>query len=73
MVPPITSSVSITPENVKDLTDKELDLVVAEKQRRITTNFKDSQESAEKIPELEKENHKIDFGLTTEQRAILKI
>ena len=47
MTPPI-EEINVTPENAKDLTDEEIDIVVAEKQRRISANFNDSKESTKK-------------------------
>jgi len=72
MTPPI-EEIKVTPENVKNLTDEELDIIVVEKKARLTSNLKDSKEFVEKIPEIDKFNYKIDLGLSTEQRESLEI
>ncbi|MFZ2150803.1 MAG: hypothetical protein WAZ12_00585 [Candidatus Absconditicoccaceae bacterium] len=66
MTPPIESS--ITPANVKNLTDEELSIAAEESKRRIAANFTQSVESTEKIPELEIENYKIDKTLSLQEK-----
>lgn len=58
MTPPLkwlNEEIKITPENAKDLTDEEMDIVVAEKQRRLSANLGDSEELKEEIEEIQKE------------------
>ncbi len=69
MTPPI-EDIKVTPENAKDLTDEEIDIVVTEKQERLSANLGDSKETkekTEKFPELDKENFRIDSSWWKEE------
>lgn len=65
MTPPI-EDIKVTPENAKDLTDEEIDIVVTEKQTRLSANLSDSKEKKEsketvtKSLEFEEDTFKID-------------